>query len=399
MSLDTFAAQVREFLDAHVAPLEVTTENWGSGDDRVALLEQPDPVQEKAELEAATAWRQQVFDAGFGWLAGPTEYGGAGLTPEHDELYRLIEGEYQVPGRAFFGIARNMLAPAVLAHGTAELKEQYLRPLFRGDMVACQLFSEPGAGSDLAGVSTRAVRVDGGWLVNGQKVWTSYAHVAKVGELLARTDPAAPKHHGLSMFVVDMSTPGITVRPLRQMNGGSHFNEVFLDDVFVPEGNLIGEPGSGWKVAATTLTSERGAVGSGESTVAAPYVQRLDQLLVHQGLAADVLARQDLAKVYVADRVMAAVNEMYGKSAGAKGSVSKLLFSRQLERVADTAVRFLGDAATGDEGSWGTFSWTDFLLSAPGLRFAGGTDEIMLNILGERVLGLPREPRPEGSRA
>jgi alkylation response protein AidB-like acyl-CoA dehydrogenase len=394
-TLEEFRGRARDFLESVAARRQVSVTGWGVGPDRVALLEAPDHEQEALDLAASRAWRQQVYDAGFGWLAGPVEYGGGGLDSEHDEAYRVLETGYEVPGRAFFGIARNMLAPAILDHGTEYLKQTFLRPLFRGDLLACQLFSEPGAGSDLAGARTRAVPVDGGYLVNGQKVWTSYAHVADVGELLARTDPEAPKHRGLSMFVVDMDSPGITVRPLRQMNGGSHFNEVFLDDVFVPADRLIGEPGSGWQVAATTLSSERGTVGSGESTVAAPYVERLAALATHLGRESDPLTRQALAQVFVADRVMSAVNELHGRHAGPLGSVDKLLFSRQLERVAETATDLLADAAVADNGEWGTFAWADFLLSAPGLRFAGGTDEIMLNILGERALGLPREPRVE----
>jgi acyl-CoA dehydrogenase len=314
----------------------------------------------------------------------------------HDDVYRLLETEYDVPGRAFFGIARNMLAPAILHHGTHELKSEYLRQLYRGDVVACQLFSEPGAGSDLAAVRTTARRDGDGWRVTGQKVWTSYAHVSQVGELLARTEPDAPKHHGLTVFVIDMDQPGIEVRPLRQMNGGAHFNEVFLDDAWVPDVQRIGEPGTGWSVARTTLTSERGTVGSGDATVNAPLIDRLDGLMDHLGLQDVPGHRAALGEVYVADRVMALLNAQSDlrKNPGPLGSVAKLLFSRQLERVANTAGDLLGERLLADTGEWGTFAWADFLLSAPGLRIAGGTDEIMLNILGENVLGLPREPRP-----
>ncbi|MDQ1735110.1 MAG: hypothetical protein QOH56_1361 [Pseudonocardiales bacterium] len=393
--LAEFTQRARQFLDANAKRLVTEFAAWGQGPDRIPLLEHADPEIEKQELTESRQWRQRVFDSGFGWLGGPVTYGGAGLSPVLDEVYRVLETEYDVPGRAFFGIARNMLAPAILDHGSESLKRKYLRPLFRGDLVACQLFSEPGAGSDLAGARTTARREGDGWLVNGQKVWTSYAHVAQVGELLARTDASAPKHHGLTMFVLDMDQPGIDVRPLRQMTGGAHFNEVFLDNVYVPDENRIGEPGIGWQVARTTLTSERGSVGSGESTLSAPLIQRLDGLISYLGKQDDPSARRALAEVLVADRTMRLLNEQseLRDHPGPLGSVAKLLFSRQLERVANTAAELLGDEFLADSGEWGTFAWTDFLLSAPGLRFAGGTDEIMLNILAEGVLGLPREPR------
>lgn len=394
--LAVFAEQARAFLDANATRRPPQYSAWGEGPDRVPLLEQPDPEVERRELADARVWRRRVFDAGFGWLGGPTAYGGGGRMPVFDEVFRLIEVGYDVPGRGFFGIARNMLAPAILEHGTEELKRTFLRPLFRGDLVACQLFSEPEAGSDLAGVRTTARREGDGWLVSGQKVWTSYAHLSQVGELLARTDPTVPKHHGLTMFALDMEQPGVDVRSLRQMNGGAHFNEVFLNDVYVADTQRIGEPGSGWRVARTTLSSERGAVGSGESTLTADYISRLDALLCYLGGASDPQHRNALADAYVADRILALVNEQAGlrEEPGPFGSVVKLLFSRQLERVANTAAGFLGDRILADTGEWGTFAWSDFLLSAPGLRIAGGTDEIMLNILGEGLLGLPREPRP-----
>jgi alkylation response protein AidB-like acyl-CoA dehydrogenase len=394
--LAAFADEATAFLDRNATRRVARRAAWGEGPDRIPLLEQADPDAERRELADAQPWRRLVFDAGFGWLAGPTAYGGGGRTAAYDEVFRLIETGYVVPGRGFFGIARNMLGPAVLQHGSEQLKTSYLRPLYRGDLIACQLFSEPDAGSDLAGVRTTARRDGDGWRVSGQKVWTSYAHLSDVGELLARTEPEMPKHHGLTMFILDMRQEGVEVRPLRQMNGGAHFNEVFLDDVYVPDTQRIGEPGAGWTVARTTLASERGAVGSGESTQAANYVERLDALLTHVGGTADSRHLDALADAYVEERILALVNQHAGRrdNPGALGSVAKLLFSRHLEKVASTAASFLGDRILADTGEWGTFAWSDFLLSAPGLRIAGGTDEIMLNILGESVLGLPREPRP-----
>jgi acyl-CoA dehydrogenase len=386
-----FAAEARAFLDEHARRRPRTDNRWGAGDDRIALLEQSDPDAERAELAEAKAWRRTVYEHGFGWLSGPPQHGGAGRGPGLDEVFRRLETEYATPSRGFFGIARHMLAPALLGHGTEELKRRYLERLHNGDLVACQLFSEPGAGSDLAGARTVARRDGDGWRVTGQKVWTSYAHLSDVGELLARTEQSAAKHHGLTMFVIEMDQPGVEVRPLRQMNGGAHFNEVFLTDAWVPDANRIGEPGTGWPVARTTLTSERGTVGAGASTVAVPYLDRLASLARHLGTAGEPGNRRILAEVHAADRVLALVNEL--PMPGPLGSVTKLLFSRQLERVANAAAEILGDRIIADTGEWGTFAWADFLLSAPGLRIAGGTDEIMLNILGESALGLPREPR------
>ena len=396
--LAVFAQRARAFLDANAVRQVAAQSEWGAGPDRIPLLDQTTPEIERRDLAQARAWARLVFDAGFGWLTGPAEYGGGGCTPVFDDVYRLIESEYAVPGRGFFTIGRNMLAPALVQHGTDELKREFLVPLLRGEIVACQLFSEPGAGSDLAGLQTTARRDGDGWRVNGQKMWTSFAHLSQVGELLARTDPDVPKHHGLSMFVLDMDQPGVEVRRIRQMNGGAHFNEVFLTDAYVPDSHRIGAPGSGWQVARTTLTSERGAVGSGDTTAGASYVDRLDALLRFVGGTSDPQHRDALAEAYVAERVLALVNEQVGLRTehASFGSVAKLLYSRQLERVANTAASFLGERILADTGEWGTFAWTDFLLSAPGLRIAGGTDEIMLSILGESLLGLPREPRPAG---
>lgn len=253
-SLGEFRAQVRAFLDASV-PRRSETEP-AVGDDRVALFR----GATRAEADEARAWRRQVFDAGFGWITGPTELGGRGLPAEYEAAYLREERRYQTPSRSPLGVSLGMVASTLQRFGQQPAVRRWLRALYRGDAVGCQLFSEPGAGSDLAAVSTKAVRSGSDWLVSGQKVWTSGAHYSDVGLLLARTS-AQPRHEDLTAFVVDMAAAGVEVRPLRQMTGGADFNEVFLDEVVVPDSYRLGEVDGGWQVATATLLQERGAIG------------------------------------------------------------------------------------------------------------------------------------------
>ncbi len=290
-----------------------------------------------------------------------------------------------------------MVGPAVLAHGSDDLKRRFLAPIYRGDLLCTQLLSEPEAGSDVAGLKTRAVRDGDEWIVNGQKVWNSYAHKARVGQLMARTDPDAPKHQGLTMFLLPMDTPGVEVRPLRQMTGEAEFNEVFLTDVRVPDANRVGEAGNGWRALLTTLMSERASVGSGAAGRALDPVRMLIELARHVGKSEDRVVRQRLVEVHVVDFLIRKVAERAddlrlssGVERGAEGSILKLLGSKQNYRIGELAAELLGPAFAADTGEWGTFAWSRFLTGAPGLRIAGGTDEIQRNILGERVLGLPR---------
>jgi alkylation response protein AidB-like acyl-CoA dehydrogenase len=202
-----------------------------------------------------------LFDAGFGWLSGPEEYGGRALSTEHERAFAEIESHYRFPAQTSFGIGLGMIAPTILAHATPEVRDRYLRAVERGDIVACQLFSEPIAGSDLAGIQTRAVRDGDEWIINGQKVWTSGAQYSDIGEIITRTSPDKPKHRGMTMFLIDMHAPGVEVRPLRQITGGASFNEVFLTDVRVPDTHRLGDVDGGWSVALTTLMNERASIG------------------------------------------------------------------------------------------------------------------------------------------
>jgi alkylation response protein AidB-like acyl-CoA dehydrogenase len=220
-TLEEFRQEVAAFLEAN-APRKGEEEKfvWGEGSDKVALFDEKSRDAERAQLKEAQAWRAKRFDAGLGWITGPPEYGGRGLSAAHERVYASLESRYEVPNQSFFGIGLGMVAPTILAHGTDVAKDRYLKAMYRGDIVGCQLFSEPGAGSDLASLQTRAVRDGDEWLVSGQKVWTSGAQYSDIGEVICRTDPDQPKHKGLTGFVIDMKAPGVEVRPLRQMTGG-----------------------------------------------------------------------------------------------------------------------------------------------------------------------------------
>ena len=233
---------------------------WGEGDDEVRVFQEPDPEQEAGALPAIRRWRQELWDHGYGWISGPPEFGGAGLPASYARAFERLTRQFRVPGDAALTVSLGMVAPTIARHGTERQKRHWLPLLFSGQQIACQLFSEPGAGSDLAAVRTQAVRDGDGWRVSGQKVWTSGAHLADVGEIICRT-ASEPRHRNLTAFLIDMRAPGVTVRPLRQMTGGASFNEVFLDDVAVSDDRRLDEVGNGWKVALTTLSHERNAMG------------------------------------------------------------------------------------------------------------------------------------------
>ncbi len=356
-----------------------------AGARRAHTLEvEPDPevrafAQELAGLDDA-AQRERLADSGFLVPHWPRPYGlDAGPARQlviDDELARA---GVRRPDLVIGGWA----GPTILRHGTAEQQERFVRPTLRGELTWCQLFSEPEAGSDLAAVRTKAVRVDGGWRLTGQKVWTSLAHRADWAICLARTDPAVPKHKGITYFLVDMRSAGVDVRPLREITGESRFNEVFLDDVFVPDDCVVGAPGDGWRLARTTLANERVAMGRGSSLgealeqvlarpVAAEDAERLGAL-VAEGLAVSLL---DLR---------ASLRALSGQEPGAESSVRKLVGVRHRQDVAEFAVDQLGpDGAVDNEFVF------EFLLTRC-LSIAGGTTQVLMNLAGERILGLPRE--------
>jgi len=289
-----------------------------------------------------------------------------------------------------------------MRHGSEELKMRYVPAALRGEEIWCQLFSEPSAGSDVAGLQSHAERDGDEWVLNGQKVWTTQAQHCRFGIVLTRTNPSVPKHQGLSMFIVDMQAPGVTIRPLRQMNGGSSFNEVFFDDVRIRADHILGDPGEGWHVALTTLMNERLAIGAGRSTEEGDH---LSAIQIHLDLAerhakrSDPLVRQDIADLYIRYRIQDLLGLKVrstvaaGGIPGPEGSVAKLLGALLSRRSSDLAARIAGAASQ----AWSphepaTQRVAQMVLTAPASGIAGGTNEVMRNILGERVLGLPREP-------
>lgn len=399
-TLEEFLERAQSFLDARY-PMKGDVRRafiWGEGSDRVSVFEEPDPAVERERVEQVRAWRRELFDHGFAWVDGPVQYGGAGLPRAYQRAFDALVRRYDVIGNSMLTIGLGMVVPTILAHGTPVAKERYLPALQRGDLIACQLFSEPGAGSDLASVSARAVRDGDGWRVSGQKVWTSGAQFSDVGELLCRTSDGS-RHRNLSAFLVDMRAEGVEVRPLRQMTGGAAFNEVFLQDVWVADEDRLGEVGEGWRVAITTLSNERNAIG-GEGFGGAGLldIERYKAMLRHFGLADDPLMRQRLAQLYVETRVAkysrlrAAAAARAGQPPGPEASLGKLSLSRNMDRIASFVTDVLGARLVADTGEWGTWAWSQFVLGTPGYRLGGGTDEILRTMIGERVLGLPKEP-------
>ncbi|MEV4970534.1 acyl-CoA dehydrogenase family protein [Streptomyces scopuliridis] len=353
------------------------------------------------------------FDAGLAWVHYPAGLGGLGAPRS---LQAVVDAELAAAGAPDndprrIGIGLGMAAPTILRYGTQEQKERFLRPLWVGEEVWCQLFSEPGAGSDLAALGTRAVRdgdsASGDWIVNGQKVWTSSAHLARWAILIARTDPDLPKHRGISYFLCDMTDPGVEVRPLRQITGEAEFNEVFLTDVRIPDAHRLGEIGEGWKVAQTTLMNERVSIGGARmpreggmiGTVARTWRER-PELRTHE-------LRQRLLTLWVEAEVARLTAErlrqqLVAGQPGPEGSAMKLAFARLNQEISGLEVELLGE-----EGLLYA-DWTmrrpelvDFTgrdagyryLRAKGNSIEGGTSEVLLNIVAERVLGLPSEPR------
>ena len=401
-TLDEFRAEVTAFLDAN-ATLKAEEKKfvWGQGPDRVALFDEKAREDELLQLKEAQAWRAARFDAGLGWITGPKEYGGRELTQAHERLYAQLESKYDVPNQGFFGIGLGMVAPTILAHGTEVTKDRYLKAMYRGDVVGCQLFSEPGSGSDLAGLTSRAERDGDEWVINGQKVWTSGAHYSDIGEIIVRTDPDLPKHQGLTGFVVDMRAPGVEVRPLRQMTGGASFNEVFFTDVRVPDDHRLGDVNQGWTVALTTLMNERASIGAGSaggSAASGGQLTRLIEMVRHFGLADDPLVRQELADLVIGMRVASYNNQRAmdkikaGQAPGPEMSIAKMALTENMRKTSEFVSHVLGPRLVADTGEWGTFSWAGYVLGFPGMRIAGGSDEVLRNIVGERVLGLPKEP-------
>ena len=396
-SVAEFAAAARNWLAARLPEAGPEQRAWGEGSDDVSVFHRLSFEQERALLEAAMAWQREKYDAGYGAITWPAEYGGAGLSDAHERAFTEAEADFATPeGHETFAVTTSLVAPTVAIFGTPAQRARFVRRFLRADELCCQLFSEPGAGSDLAGLATRAERDGDQWVINGQKIWSSGAQFAGWGELIARTDPAVPKHAGLTAFLIPLDAPGVRIRPIRQMSGGSSFSEVFLTEVRVPDELRLGPVGSGWKVALTTLGFERG--GSGGRGVGGSW-ERLLGLARWLDRTGDPVVRQQLASVYIHQRVRhmnaarAAAAAAAGQPPGPQGSIGKLLWASGMTEIGQVAGSLLGARLAADTGEWGTFAWNDHVLGAPGYRIAGGSDEIQRNIIAERVLGLPGDIR------
>ncbi len=395
---EQFSAEAIQFLEAHCERKSKQQEFvWGKGPDNAALFEEVDRAQEQEELAESKKWRAAKYDAGYGWLTGPQELGGGGYPRKFERVWSQLEAQFAVPDAGFFGIGLGMVAPTILAHAQPEVAADVLPKMYRADIVGCQLFSEPGAGSDLASLQMRADKDGEEWILNGQKVWTSGAHYSDLGEVIARTDADLPKHQGLTGFIVDMKAPGVEVRPLRQMTGGANFNEVYFNDVRVADNMRLGDINKGWGVALTTLMNERASIGSGSSGTGGSY-SKLSAMLQHYECSDDPLARQQLMHIYSYGKVLSWSNQRImdalraGRTPGPEMSLAKMGLTRQMLATCDLISDVLGPKLIADSGEWGTYSWAGFVLGVPAMRIAGGSDEVMRNIVGERVLGLPKEP-------
>lgn len=403
--VDVFRKEVRAWLQAR-RPLRPTSTDeeeadvvWGDGSDDVSVFFDLDEAEERRRVEASRAWHQERYDAGYAMLNWPVELGGRGLPRAYSRAYGVEESRVTIPpGGELFPTSIGLVAPTIAAHGTPEQIERFIRPLMRTDELGCQLFSEPGAGSDLASVSTRAVRDGDEWLLNGQKVWTSSARFSDWGLAIVRTDPDQPKHKGLTAFLVPLDAPGVEIRPIRQMSGGSNFNEVFLSDVRVPDDLRLGGVGEGWRVALTCLGFERDHSGGGGGRVGGGFRQLLATAR-HFERTDDPAVRQVLVDVYTHLKVAQFTNRRAaaairaGQVPGPEASLGKLMWTDGMARVSRAISLVLGPRLVADTGEWGTYAWASHVLGAPGYRIAGGSDEIQRNIVGERVLGLPPEPR------
>ena len=410
VDLEVFRKEARVWLEANAEPRNEPARQtpadddgeqpWGTGSDTVAIFHNLDESEERDRLEATRAWQKKKFDAGYAMINWPEGHGGRGLPTSFLRAYNAEESRFSIPSAGELPpTSMGLIATTIAACGTPAQRDRFITPLMRMDLLGCQLFSEPSAGSDLASVTTRAVRDGDEWTLNGQKVWTSGARFADWGLAITRHDPNVPKHRGLTAFLVPFDWPGVEVRPIRQMSGGASFNEVFLTDVRLPDELRLGDVGAGWKVALTCLGFERDHSGGGGGGSVGGTFARAVAAAQHFGVNDVPAIRQSLVEVYINSKVMqyttkrAAAKLKAGQTPGPEGSISKLMWTANMGRLSDCMSLILGSRMVADTGEWGTYAWSEHVLGAPGYRIAGGSDEIQRNIIGERVLGLAPEPR------
>lgn len=379
--LEQFRTRCRAFLDEHARGITYTG---------------PDPRGEQS-LAAGRLFQKALFDAGLAALTFATEYGGQGLTKDHDRIWREEYADYPDSTSQLI-ISHGMCLPVLNDFGTEEQKRTYMPRNISGEDLWCQMFSEPGAGSDVASLQTRADRDGDQWIINGQKVWTTLAHECQYGILIARTDPNVAKHAGISMFMVDMRDPAIDIRAIHQIDGGMHFNEVFFTDLAIPIDWLVGELNNGWNQATAMLMYERVAIGTGSTGgIRHPYADRLIDEATKIGTIVDPNVRQKLMRIYseetakslVAMRTRAELQA--GRAPGPGGSLGKLHGAVIMRMIRDALEEFVGPSvmAWGQDGRGE--QWSNLVLQSFSASIAGGTDEIQKNIIGDRVLGLPRD--------
>ena len=380
---DEFRAHARAFLATNATR-------------RVELGEMPAYIPR----ELGQDFQARLFDAGLAGLTVPAVYGGAGLTKRHLEIFNEEAVDYWLP-TGLYTITIGMCVPVLLEHGTEAQRLRHIPHMLHGSEIWCQLFSEPGAGSDVAGLTTRADRDGDTWVLNGQKVWTSAAHYSAFGMCVARTDASLPKHQGLSMFIVPLATPGIEVRPLVLITGDHGFNEVFFTDAQIPAANLVGDLNGGWRCAMSMLMNERVALGASGNSLVSGRADVLIEAARANGANHDPAIRQELAGLYILEQVLGYVGLRVraaaesGRAPGPEGSIAKLMGSRLVTRAGSLGLTIAGARATawrpGDDEA---ASVVKAFVHAPSMAIAGGTSEIQHNIIGERVLGLPKEPEP-----
>ena len=384
-----FRAECRRFLDASAERKAGSFETW------------PARWGEAEGLRRAKEFQGKKAEAGLAAITWPKEYGGRGESPIMQVIYNQEEANSFVP-RGYFEIGLGMCIPTMMAYATEAQKQRYVARAIAGEEIWCQLFSEPAAGSDLAGLRTRSVRDGDGWLINGQKIWTSGAHFADYGIIVTRSDPKAPKHKGLTFFFLDMKSPGIEVRRIKQISGASNFNEVYFTDVRVPDTQRLGAVGQGWGVAITTLMNERLAVGDVRGPDFDEIFHLARTLELEDGPAIENAAvRERLADWYVRQqglrwtkfRTMTALSR--GQTPGPEASIGKIVSAGKLQEIASFALDLMdmGGVVMDPALAPARAAFQEALLYAPGARIAGGTDEILKNILAERVLGLPADIR------
>ena len=379
--LEEFRVRCRAFLDEHAVGIGLDGDPDSGGARRLA---------------AGKKFQKALAEAGLAGLTYPEEFGGAGLTKDHERAWREEYAKY--PNMTFeFTISHGMCLPMLAEYGTPEQKAEYLADNISGEKLWCQMFSEPGAGSDVASLQTKAERDGDTWVINGQKVWTTLAHVSDYGVIIARTDPTVPKHAGISMFVIPMDAPGVEVRPIHQIDGGRHFNEVFFTDVSIPADNLLGDLNNGWNMATAMLMYERVAIGTG--SVGGVRHDRADQLIeeaTKRGIIEDPVLRQKLMRLYALETCQSLVSMrtraelQAGKTPGPGGSLGKLQGTLIMDYVREVSMEIVGAGGVAWEGDAGG-SWARNALTTLQGGIAGGTNEIQKNIIGDRVLGLPRD--------